>query len=115
MGLKPSVSYRLGLVMLGMGLPPQLLAGMVLVEASAGGTASNLICHLARGYVALSITMTAVSTVAAPLCTPRRTLLHAGRGVDVPALKHFQPGARFSIWHKLTGSALAAYGSRCTA
>jgi BASS family bile acid:Na+ symporter len=49
------------------GLSPQLAAGMILVGCSPGGTASNVICYLARGDVALSITLTACSTLLAIL------------------------------------------------
>jgi len=69
-----------------LGLSAALLAGMVLVGASPGGTASNVICYLARGDVALSITLTTVSTLLAILATPLLTLLYAGQKVDVPAL-----------------------------
>ena len=51
-------------------LPPELALGMVLVGACPGGTASNVISFLARGDLALSVTMTAVSTLLAPLMTP---------------------------------------------
>lgn len=67
-------------------LPPEVLVGMVLVGASPGGTASNVICYLARGDVALSITLTACSTLVAVLATPFLTLALAGRVVDVPTL-----------------------------
>ncbi|MDZ7754097.1 MAG: bile acid:sodium symporter family protein [Gammaproteobacteria bacterium] len=72
------------LVALAFGLPPQLAAGMVLVGAGPGGTASNVICYLARGDVALSITLTAVSTVMAIALTPFLTWLYVGQTVPVP-------------------------------
>ena len=72
------------------GLPPQLAAGMILVGCSPGGTASNVICYLARGDVALSITLTACSTLLAVLATPLLMLLYAGETVDVPALDMLQ-------------------------
>lgn len=65
-------------------LPPQLLVGIVLVGASPGGTASNVICYLANGDVALSITLTIASTLLALVATPLLTLLYAGRVVPVP-------------------------------
>lgn len=65
-------------------LPPQLLVGIVLVGASPGGTASNVICYLANGDVALSITLTIASTLLALIATPLLTLLYAGRVVPVP-------------------------------
>ena len=69
----------------GLGLPATLLAGLVLVGASPGGTASNVITFLARGDVALSITLTACSTLLAVVATPGLTLLYAGHAVPVPA------------------------------
>jgi BASS family bile acid:Na+ symporter len=72
------------------GLPPQLAAGMILVGCSPGGTASNVICYLARGDVALSITLTACSTLLAVLATPLLMLFYAGETVDVPVLDMLQ-------------------------
>lgn len=69
-----------------MDLDPLLTAGMVLVGTSPGGTASNVICYLAKGNVALSITLTAASTFLAVLLTPLLTEVLVGRSVDVPAL-----------------------------
>lgn len=51
-------------------LPPEMAVGMVLLGAAPGGTTANLLTHLARGDVALSVTMTAVSSVAAVVTTP---------------------------------------------
>ena len=45
-----------------LGLSSQHMVGMILVGGSAGGTASNVICYLARGDVALSILLTMTST-----------------------------------------------------
>ncbi len=67
-------------------LPAQLAVGVILVGCSPGGTASNVICYLARGDVALSITLTAVSTLLAVLATPLLTLFYAGQMVPVPVL-----------------------------
>lgn len=68
-------------------LPLALATGMVLVGASPGGTASNFICYLAKGNVALSITITAFSTLLAVIATPALSLLYLGKNVDVPAMK----------------------------
>lgn len=68
-------------------LPLMLVSGMVLVGASPGGTASNVICYLAKGNVALSITITTFSTLLAVIATPALSLLYLGEQVDVPALK----------------------------
>ncbi|NEV61364.1 bile acid:sodium symporter family protein [Thiorhodococcus minor] len=82
-GVMPLAGWLIGL---GLGLPPELLVGLVLLGASPGGTASNVICYLARGDVALSITLTTASTLAAVLLTPALTLLYVGERVPVPAL-----------------------------
>jgi BASS family bile acid:Na+ symporter len=72
------------LVALGLGLPPALLTGLVLVGASPGGTASNVVCYLARGDLALSITLTTASTLLAIVATPLLTWLYVGEQVPVP-------------------------------
>lgn len=64
-----------------------LTTGMVLVGASPGGTASNVICYLAKGNVALSITITTLSTLLAVIATPLLSLLYLSQKVDVPAIK----------------------------
>ena len=51
-------------------LPNQLIAGMVLVGSCAGGTASNVMTYLAKGDLALSISMTIVSTLIGVIATP---------------------------------------------
>ncbi len=68
-------------------LGPALLAGMVLVGACPGGTASNVITYLARGDVALSVSLTTLSTLLAPVATPLLTWAYAGQAVDVPLLR----------------------------
>lgn len=69
-----------------MGLDPILTAGMILVGTCPGGTASNVICYLARGNVALSITLTAVSTLLAVILTPALTAELVSKTIDVPVL-----------------------------
>ena len=64
-------------------LPAELAIGVILVGCCPGGTASNVITFLAKGDLALSVGMTAVSTVLAPLLTPLLTWLLAGEMVDV--------------------------------
>lgn len=66
-------------------LEPELMVGMVLVGAASGGTASNLITYLARGNLALSIAMTACSTLLAVALMPLIVELLLGRTVPVPA------------------------------
>ncbi|TDT34058.1 bile acid:sodium symporter family protein [Naumannella halotolerans] len=66
-------------------LPPELAAGVILVGCAPGGTASNVVSYLARGDVALSVTMTSVSTLLAPIMTPLLTLWLAGQYMPVNA------------------------------
>ncbi|TFH25205.1 MAG: bile acid:sodium symporter family protein [Myxococcales bacterium] len=79
-GLMPLIAW---LVTHGFGLDPELAAGLILVGACPGGTASNVICYFARADVALSIALTTVSTLLAALATPLLTELYAGRIVEV--------------------------------
>lgn len=66
-------------------LPPALAAGVILVGCAPGGTASNVVTYLAKGNVALSVTMTSVSTLLAPVFTPLLTLWLAGQYMPVDA------------------------------
>lgn len=74
------------LVSTALALSPALTTGMVLVGSVAGGTASNVICYLANGDVALSIAMTLLSTLLAVLVTPLLTWLYVGQTVPVPVV-----------------------------
>ncbi|MEU8551901.1 bile acid:sodium symporter family protein [Streptomyces roseoverticillatus] len=73
------------LIATALGLPPQLAAGVILVGCAPSGTASNVVTYLARGDVALSVSVATVSTLVAPLVTPPLTLLLADRFLDVDA------------------------------
>lgn len=64
-------------------LDEALAVGVVLVGCCPGGTASNVITYLAKGDLALSVGMTATSTVIAPVMTPLLVWLLAGKSVDV--------------------------------
>ena len=64
-------------------LDEALTVGVVLVGCCPGGTASNVITYLAKGDLALSVGMTATSTVLAPFVTPLLVWLLVGQTVDV--------------------------------
>ena len=64
-------------------LDEALAVGVVLVGCCPGGTASNVITYLAKGDLALSVGMTATSTLLAPVMTPLLVWLLAGKSVDV--------------------------------
>jgi BASS family bile acid:Na+ symporter len=69
------------------GFPPEIAAGVILIGACPGGVASNVITYLARADVALSVTMTACSTLVSPIMTPLAMSLLAGSTVDVSFAK----------------------------
>ncbi|MGR3763249.1 bile acid:sodium symporter family protein [Rossellomorea sp. NS-SX7] len=66
-----------------MGLPNELAAGLVLLGSVPGGTASNVMVYLAKGNLALSVAMTSLSTLLAPLATPLILLALAGQWLPV--------------------------------
>ena len=78
--LMPLIAYALTVVFR---LPAELAVGVILVGTCPGGTSSNVMTYLSHGDVALSVSMTAVSTILAPIMTPLLTLLYAGKTVDV--------------------------------
>ena len=67
-------------------LPKELALGVILVGCCPGGTASNVITYLAKGDLALSVGMTAMSTLLAPLLTPLLVWLLAGTMVEVDTI-----------------------------
>ncbi|HEX6117480.1 MAG TPA: bile acid:sodium symporter family protein [Solirubrobacterales bacterium] len=66
-------------------LPAALAVGIVLLGASPGGATANMMTHLARGDVALSVTMTAISSVCAVVTVPvflGLAVEHFGSGLE---------------------------------
>lgn len=78
--IMPSLAWLLSKLL---ALPEELALGVVLVGCCPGGTASNVICYLAKGDVPLSVAMTGVSTLLAPVVTPALVWLLASESVDV--------------------------------
>lgn len=78
-------------------LPPALAVGLILVACCPGGTASNIVTYLAGANVALSVTMTMVSTIAAVALTPLLTGWLAGTLVPVDAAGLFFSTAQVVI------------------
>lgn len=64
-------------------LPDEIAVGVILVGCCPGGTSSNVMTFLARGDVALSVSITACTTVLAPFVTPALIYLFASQWVDV--------------------------------
>ncbi len=101
------------LISLLLGLPLEYTAGMVLVGSSAGGTASNVICYLAKGNVALSITLTMTSTLIAVIATPALSLLFLNQFIDVPFLDMFYSIMQIIIAPVIIGTTLnSLFGSK---
>ena len=66
-----------------LGLSPQLAVGMVLVGSVASGTSSTVMVYLAGGDVALSVTISAVSTLVGVIATPLLVRLYVAHGIEV--------------------------------
>lgn len=64
-------------------LPAEIAAGVILVGTCPGGTASNVMTYLAKGDLALSVSMSMASTILAPIVTPILTLWLAGAWIEV--------------------------------
>lgn len=78
--IMPLLAFTLGKLF---GLEKALLVGVILVGTCPGGTSSNVITYLSKGDVSLSVGMTSVSTVLAPLLTPALTYLFLRTSVEV--------------------------------
>lgn len=66
-------------------LPKPLATGLIVVSCCPGGVASNVITYLAKGDLALSVSMTASSTILSVIMTPLLTLFLIGKGVEASA------------------------------
>lgn len=66
--------------------PPEIAAGIILIGCSPNGMASNVISYLAKANLALSITITAVSTLLAPFLTPVLMKILAGTFIEIDVL-----------------------------
>ena len=69
------------------GLPPEIAAGVVLIGSCSSGLASNVMVYMAKGNLALSVTLTAVATLMAPLITPWWMQKLAGQMIEVSFAK----------------------------
>lgn len=78
--IMPALAYFLAKIF---ALPPELAAGVILVGTCPGGTSSNVMTYLAKGDVALSVSMTMTTTILAPIVTPLLTWLLVGEWIEV--------------------------------
>ncbi len=78
--IMPSLAFLLAK---GLNLPPEIAVGVILVGCCPGGTASNVMTFLSKGDVALSVAVTSVTTLVAPIITPALILLLASQWLNV--------------------------------
>jgi BASS family bile acid:Na+ symporter len=88
------------------GFPPEIAAGVVLVGCCPSGLASNVIAYLARANLALSVTITSVSTLMAPLFTPLLMKLLAREFVHVEAASMMMDILKIVIVPVLAGAVI---------
>lgn len=80
--IMPLVAFGVGKLL---ELPPLLAAGLILVGCCPSGTASNVMTFIAKGDTALSVTVSSINTVLAPILTPYIFLLLAGTLIPIKA------------------------------
>jgi BASS family bile acid:Na+ symporter len=84
--IMPVVGFGLATVS---GLPPEIAAGIILVGCSPSGLASNVMAYISGANLALSLTLTAVSTLLAPFITPLYMSFFAGEFIPIDAFAMF--------------------------
>jgi BASS family bile acid:Na+ symporter len=80
--IMPGVAFGVAKVL---GLSPSLAAGLILVGCCPSGTASNVMTFIAKGDTALSVTVSSINTILAPVVTPFIFLFLAGTLIPVNA------------------------------
>ncbi|MCR4610836.1 MAG: bile acid:sodium symporter family protein [Lachnospiraceae bacterium] len=84
--IMPLLAFALGKIF---GLNDELLIGVILVGTCPGGTSSNVITYLSKGDTAMSIGMTSINTLLAPILTPLLTYFYLRTTVNVDILSMF--------------------------
>ena len=69
------------------GFPPEIAAGVILIGSCSSGLASNVMAYIAKSNLALSVAVTAITTMIAPLMTPLWMKLLAGTMVELSFFK----------------------------
>lgn len=83
LGIMPFMGFALAKVS---NFPPEIAAGIVLIGCSPSGVASNVMAYLAKANLALSITITSISTILAPFVTPLLMKLLAGEFIEIDVM-----------------------------
>ncbi len=104
--IMPGAAYLISVIF---NLSPVMMAGVVLVGCSPGGTASNVITYLGNGNVALSITLTLTSTVLAVALTPLFSYIILNHVVPVPAAEMFIDILQIVLIPVLAGTAINSF------
>lgn len=110
--IMPFFGWFLGYVF---NLPVYFAVGLILVSCCPGGTASNVISYLARVNVALSVTMTAISTILAIVLTPILSSKLIGNRVEVDALGLFFSTVKVVLLPIIAGVLMNKYLPKITA
>lgn len=100
--IMPFVGFGLALAS---GLPPEIAAGIILVGCSPSGLASNVMAYISGANLALSLTLTAVSTLLAPFITPFYMSLLADEFVPIDAMAMFWSISKIVILPIIAGLA----------
>ncbi|WP_132057785.1 bile acid:sodium symporter family protein [Halorussus amylolyticus] len=85
--IMPVSAYAL---VVGLSLPEEIGIGLVLLGAAPGGTASNVYTYLGKGDVALSVTVTSLTTLVAPVLMPVWVIVFVGEQIQVTFAQMFQ-------------------------
>ncbi|MFM2296414.1 MAG: hypothetical protein RL117_121 [Verrucomicrobiota bacterium] len=94
------------------GLSRELSVGILLVACCPGGTASNVICYLARANVALSVLLTLCSTLVAVVLTPLLTMWLAGQYLPLDGWSLFRSMLQVVLLPLVIGVAINAWFER---
>lgn len=85
------------------GLPPEIAAGIILVGCAPGGLASNVMAYISGANLALSLSLTAFSTLLAPFVTPLLMTWLAGEYIPLDAVAMFWSITKIVIFPVLAG------------
>jgi BASS family bile acid:Na+ symporter len=107
--IMPLIAYVLAI---GFQLPPEVAVGVILVGCCPGGTASNVMTYLARGDTPLSVSVTAASTILAPIMTPLLVWILASQWLPVSAGALFWDIVQVVIIPIVLGITLRAFFSK---
>lgn len=85
--IMPGIAWLLAVALR---LPPDIAVGVILVGCCPSGTASNVMTFLAKGDVALGVSIALISTLIAPLATPALVSLLAGKWMAIDTASLFK-------------------------